>query len=175
MTTGIGMPGSMFCVAALKALQNSMMFRPRWPSAGPTGGEGFALPAGTWSLIRPTVFCATGHLLSGSSGHRLRDALPVQSPEAARPVRQWPRLSRLRSRLGLLDLAEIQFHGRRAAENQHRDADLALLVVHFLDGAVEIRERTLGHAHRLAHLEEHLRLGLFHALLHLVQDVFHFL
>jgi len=25
--------------------------RPRWPSAGPTGGEGFALPAGICSLM----------------------------------------------------------------------------------------------------------------------------
>ena len=42
MTTGIGRPGSSFCVAALNALQNSMMLRPRWPSAGPTGGDGLA-------------------------------------------------------------------------------------------------------------------------------------
>ena len=35
-----------------------MMLRPRWPSAGPIGGEGFALPAGTCSLIRPTIFFA---------------------------------------------------------------------------------------------------------------------
>ncbi len=42
MITGIGRPGSSFCVAALNALQNSMMLRPRCPSAGPTGGEGLA-------------------------------------------------------------------------------------------------------------------------------------
>jgi hypothetical protein len=47
MTTGSIRPGSTFWVWALNALQNSMMFRPRWPSAGPMGGEGFALPAGT--------------------------------------------------------------------------------------------------------------------------------
>src|SRR5258708_19303089 len=40
-----------------------MMFNPRWPSAGPMGGDGFALPAGTWSLIRPTTFFATATLL----------------------------------------------------------------------------------------------------------------
>ena len=38
-------------VRALKALQNSMMLRPRWPSAGPIGGDGLAAPAGTCSLI----------------------------------------------------------------------------------------------------------------------------
>src|SRR3569832_2434919 len=51
ITTGIGRPGSMPWVLALNALQNSMMFRPRWPSAGPMGGDGFALPAGTCSLM----------------------------------------------------------------------------------------------------------------------------
>src|ERR1700720_2564331 len=63
MTTGSISPGSIFCVWALNALQNSMMFRPRWPSAGPMGGEGFAFPAGTWSLIKPTTFFATRLLL----------------------------------------------------------------------------------------------------------------
>src|SRR5690606_3929539 len=51
ITTGIGRPGSTPWVWALKALQNSMIFRPRWPSAGPMGGLGFALPAGTCSLM----------------------------------------------------------------------------------------------------------------------------
>src|SRR5215204_2948853 len=40
ITTGTGEPCSIFCVAALKALQNSMMLRPRCPSAGPIGGDG---------------------------------------------------------------------------------------------------------------------------------------
>src|SRR5690349_14987597 len=46
------------CVAALNALQNSMMLTPRWPSAGPTGGLGFACPAGICSLISPMTFLA---------------------------------------------------------------------------------------------------------------------
>src|SRR5436190_1754190 len=40
ITTGTGMPGSIFWVTALNSLTNAMMFRPRWPSAGPTGGGG---------------------------------------------------------------------------------------------------------------------------------------
>ena len=51
MITGIGRPFSSFCVAALNCLQNSMMFTPCWPSAGPTGGLGFAPPAGICSLM----------------------------------------------------------------------------------------------------------------------------
>src|ERR1700729_481448 len=52
------MPGSIFWVAALNALQNSMMLRPRCPRAGTIGGAGFALHAGTCSLIIPTIFLA---------------------------------------------------------------------------------------------------------------------
>jgi hypothetical protein len=59
MTVGIGAPFSSSCVDALNALQNSMMFKPRWPSAGPIGGLGFALPAGTCNLMYPIIFFAT--------------------------------------------------------------------------------------------------------------------
>ena len=37
-------------VWALNALQNSMMFTPCWPSAGPTGGAGLAGAAGNLEL-----------------------------------------------------------------------------------------------------------------------------
>ena len=42
ITTGIGRPFSSFAVCALNCLQNSMMFTPCWPSAGPIGGDGLA-------------------------------------------------------------------------------------------------------------------------------------
>src|SRR6267154_1493724 len=45
-------------VAALNSLQNAMMLTPCWPSAGPTGGAGFACPAGICNLICPTTFFA---------------------------------------------------------------------------------------------------------------------
>ena len=51
ITTGTGIPGSICWVTALNSLQNAMMFRPRWPSAGPTGGEGFAFPAGICNFM----------------------------------------------------------------------------------------------------------------------------
>lgn len=44
---GVGIPGSMCAVRALNSLQKSMDLTPRAPSAGPTGGVGAALPAGT--------------------------------------------------------------------------------------------------------------------------------
>jgi hypothetical protein len=58
MTTGIIMPMSPL-VRSLKSLVNWPMLMPYWPSAGPTGGAGVALPAGTWNLTYPTIFCAT--------------------------------------------------------------------------------------------------------------------
>src|SRR6202521_4926632 len=63
MTTGIGAFFSMFWVCALNALQNSMMLRPRWPNAGPIGGEGFAAPAGTCNFRKPVTFFAMSHSL----------------------------------------------------------------------------------------------------------------
>src|SRR5438270_2643635 len=59
MSTGTIRP-SLACawVAALNSLQKPMMFTPCWPSAGPTGGEGFALSAGSWSLTIPVIFLA---------------------------------------------------------------------------------------------------------------------
>src|SRR5712692_3738263 len=133
-----------------------MMLRPRWPSAGPMGGDGFALPAGTCSLMSPTIFFAI-QLSCGSK--RTRQAFSPSFPYLLR----------------LLDLPEFQLHRRRAAENRDRHAQPALLVVHVLDGSLEVRERTILHAHHLADFEQHLRLGLLHAFTHLLHDGFDFL
>src|SRR6476620_11399119 len=46
------------CVRALNSLQKAMMLIPWGPSAVPTGGAGFALPAGICSLTKPTAFFA---------------------------------------------------------------------------------------------------------------------
>src|SRR5579863_10735403 len=58
MTAGIVMPASMDLVRSLNCLQKSMMLTPCWPSAGPTGGAGFAAPAGICSLITVLTFFA---------------------------------------------------------------------------------------------------------------------
>src|SRR5437764_8949331 len=56
-------------VWALNALQNSMMLTPCCPSAGPTGGAGFACPPGICSLISVRTFLAISvqllHLVEG--------------------------------------------------------------------------------------------------------------
>src|ERR1700741_1481262 len=69
MVTGIGAPFSSFWVCALNALQNSMMLRPRWPSAGPIGGDGVAAPARTRHFREPVTFFSLSHSL-----RRRRDA-----------------------------------------------------------------------------------------------------
>ena len=57
ISTGMIVPESAW-VWALNALQNSMMFTPCWPRAGPTGGAGFAAPAGICSLMSVRTFLA---------------------------------------------------------------------------------------------------------------------
>src|SRR5262245_18596284 len=56
--TGIGAPCSRSLVLALNCLQNSMIDRPSWPSAGPIGGDGLAWPAATCKLMQPSIFFA---------------------------------------------------------------------------------------------------------------------
>src|SRR3989304_220523 len=63
MTTGMIVP-SWLLVWALKALQNSMILTPCCPRAGPTGGEGFACPAGICSFTIPITFLAIWILFS---------------------------------------------------------------------------------------------------------------
>lgn len=58
-STGMGAWSGIFAVLALKSLQNAMMLSPACPRAGPTGGEGFACPAGISSRMRTaTSFAA---------------------------------------------------------------------------------------------------------------------
>ena len=47
---GMASPGSIWAVRALNSLQKSMDLTPLAPNAGPTGGEGDALPAGIRSF-----------------------------------------------------------------------------------------------------------------------------
>src|SRR6266478_6097749 len=86
------------CVAALNSLQNPMMLTPCWPSAGPTGGDGFAFPAGSCSFTIPVTFFAI-LALRGSSGPAVQ----------TRGLPPW---------LRLLHLHEIQLYRRRAPEDR---------------------------------------------------------
>src|SRR6185437_11171980 len=140
------MPGSRFCVCALNVLQNSMMLRPRWPSAGPIGGDGFALPAGTCSLIIPTIFFAIlcprhpGEARAHSC-RRFAHAIGTPTGAGARFAYTFC--------LHLFDLGVFELDRGRPAEDRHRDLDPRPLLVDLLDRAVERGERTVAHPHLL--------------------------
>src|SRR5204863_5877950 len=98
------------------------------------------------------------------------------SPGASACLSQAPHRSRKESRAGfasnesscsvasgLLDLPELQLHRSGTTEDQHRHAQAALLVIDFLDRAVEVVERAVADAHQLARLEQDLRARLVDA------------
>src|SRR5882672_5468528 len=109
--------------------------------------------------MNPTTFLATIRSYDDGSERDARASLPVCRT----------------NRLSLLHLPELELDRRRPPEDRHRHAQLRLVVVDVLDRAMEIGERAFAHPHRLADLEQHLGLGFLHALLHLLQDVLHFL
>src|ERR1700722_4366193 len=124
MTTGMVRPAiSLFCVRALNCLQNSMMLTWAWPSAGPTGGAGGALPP---SICRFTWVCT---FLTGGIRNNL-SALNY-----------------------FFYFAKLEFYrGRPAEDRDHHLQGLAILV-HLVDYAVEIGKGPIGDAHRLVLLE----------------------
>src|SRR5690554_5602575 len=104
-------------VAALYALQNSMMLTPCWPRAGPIGGAGVASPALIWSLIRPATFFLGGMMPSVLSWADAVGDDPVASPPRVRGG------SPAQSDLG--DLVERELDRGLPAED--RDEHLELL------------------------------------------------
>src|SRR5690606_5979054 len=71
---------------------------------------------------------------------------------------------------GLLDLGKFQLDRGRTTEDEHCNTQAALLVIDFLDHAVEVVERTVDNADHLAGLEQDLRTGLLDAFLDAIQD-----
>src|ERR1700704_3279077 len=125
-------------VAALYALQNSMMLTPCWPSAGPTGGAGVACPAWICSLISPTAFFFGGMRVVFLS---------------------WG----LKCQLDLGDLVEGQFDGCLASEDGHQHLELALFGVDLADRGGQRCERAVHDGDRLADLEVDQNLRPFEA------------
>src|SRR6184192_365665 len=103
-------------VAALNSLQNPMMLTPCWPSAGPTGGDGFAFPAGSCSFTIPVTFFAIFLSYGGANDFK---------PASSFRLRASSRSSRL------LYLHEVQLDGRGAPEDADQHPHAALVRVHF--------------------------------------------
>src|ERR1035441_8396221 len=127
MTTGITKPASAL-VAALNSLQKPMMLTPCWPSAGPTGGAGFAWPAGICNLICPMTFFAIKFFFVAA--RRAHPAIFIQRRSAESPLQ----ISRF------LHLPILQFHRRISSENVHGHFQLAAFRINFLDHAAEVQE-----------------------------------
>src|SRR3989440_8871886 len=186
-TTGRIRPSSLE-VCALNPLQNSMMLTPCWPSAGPTGGEGLALPAGICSL---TIACS--FFIAAAPGARRAPPAwagrrPARSAASARPRGPLPgprsrdrdrRRSapchRARTRSGSalesLHLVVLELYRGRPSEDGDDDLHAAALGVHVLDHALEVDERPVDDAHLVAALEHRLGLRLLGAGLHVAHDL----
>src|ERR1700752_3873583 len=115
-----------FSVAALYALQNSMMLTPCWPSAGPTGGAGLGWPGWICSLVCPMTFFFGAMCCVFLSGF-----------------------------LDLGDLVEGQFDRCFAAEDGHEHLEFLLFGVDLADRGGQGRERPVHDGDRLADLEVH--------------------
>src|SRR5712672_2277206 len=127
-----------------------MMLICAWPSAGPTGGAGVALPAAICNLTEPVAFFA----------------IVFFSPTCPSP-KQPLTLKLLRH---LLHLVELQLHRGRTAENRYHHFQGLAIFVHLIHYAGEAGERTFGDAHRLVLLKLDLELGLLAAVGHLVNN-----
>src|SRR3712207_130354 len=132
-------------VAALYALQNSMMLTPCWPSAGPTGGAGVAAPALIWSLMTAVnrfLGGMTSFFVTGWNGPVARPRREVRAVAGDRVLR-----------LELLDLVERELDRRLPAEDGDQHLQLLLLGVDLVDRGREGRERAVHDGDRLADLE----------------------
>src|SRR5918998_3503564 len=131
-------------VAALYALQNSMMLTPCWPSAGPTGGAGVAAPALIWSLMTAVNRFLGGMTSFFVTGWNGLGAGPRSERSEGRGA---PRSS------DLLDLVERELDRRLPTEDGDQHLQLLLLGVDLVDRGREGRERTVHDGDRLADLE----------------------
>src|SRR3569832_550200 len=106
----------------------------------------------------------------GADASRLPGVQPVSSCENQSGY-DTPR----RSTSTFLYLPELKLDRRRAAEDQHRDALTALLVIDLFHHAVEIGEGTFCDTHDLTRFIQDLGPRLLHAFLYALQDLLGFL
>src|SRR5712692_1337474 len=150
-------------VWALKPLQNSMMLTPCWPSAGPTGGDGFALPAGIWSLTTAWTFFAITVCLRWPRG---APDVPPLGPRTRSPRTAGSMAACWRA-LQSLHLVVLELDRGRPAENRHHDLHAPALGMHVLHDTLEVHERPVDDAVLVPTLEDGLGLGFLRARLHL--------
>src|SRR5689334_3039521 len=107
-----------------------MMLICAWPSAGPTGGAGVALPA---SICNLTDVCTFFGAICSLFFENLYRFCGTGTPACARKS----------LRCHFLYLPELQLNWRRAAKDRHHHFQRLAIFVHFVHRAVEIRERPI--------------------------------
>src|SRR3954470_2070170 len=132
-------------VAALYAMQNSMMLTPCWPSAGPTGGAGLAAPAWIWSLMT-----AVNRFLGGMTSFFVTGWSGLVVGACRKPASGGGRRGPC-SDLG--DLGERELDRRLPAEDRDEHLQLLLLGVDLVDRRGQCRERPVHDGDRLADLQ----------------------
>src|SRR5271169_1705465 len=144
-----------------------MMLTCAWPSAGPTGGAGVALPAAICNFTEPVAFFAM---------MPFPIYLFVETGLARFPLprRGKLRLSIVRLLRHFFHLSKFQFHRSRTPENRDHHLQSLAIFVHVIDHAGKRRERAFADAHRLALFELDLELWFFPAVGHFVNDVIDF-
>src|SRR3989338_2578294 len=153
-------------------------------------GDGLALPAGTCSLIKPTIFFAmfyslrvitllSHHATTGSPGLTTRyHDVRTESKSAASNCLPWPCQGELRcypKDLCLFDLPKLQLDGRGATKNHHGDPHAALFVIDLFNRTIEVGEGTFLDTYKFADHEFDLVARLVCAFLHLTDDFLDFL
>ena len=107
-----------------------MIATPCWPSAGPIGGAGVALPAGIWSLTYARIFLANLTKLPSYDAQSQACWIATCCPTRRRrqqPAGDSPPLC------FALDLQEVELDRHFAAEERDEHLDLALLLVDLVD------------------------------------------
>src|SRR5215471_16199976 len=147
-----------FWVCALKALQKSMMLTPCWPSAGPTGGAGLALPAWICSLMTVRTFLAISKRVGE---HSWRGNQAIQGRREGSVLRTRPTedagARRLSRQLDLLDLVVAHLDRRLTPEDRDQHLEFGGVLVDLGDLAGEVGERTGDDFDRFADRELGLR------------------
>src|SRR6266436_5536881 len=106
---------SFWLVRALNCLQNSIMLICAWPSAGPTGGAGVALPAAICNFTEPVAFFAM-----------------MPSPIYKKSLRDF------------FHLSKFQFHRSRTSEDGNHHFQSLAIFVYVVNHTGKRRERTFA-------------------------------
>src|SRR5512137_2736995 len=136
-----------------------MMLTPCCPRAGPTGGEGFALPAGTWSFTWAATFFAMRLVMRPPHMHAGTRAGAGMHRRAA-PVR----------RSDPFDLQEFEVHRGGTTKDAHHNLQTPLVGLNLVHHTGEVGERPVDDSDALPAAEKDPMFWALRTRFHLLQD-----